>query len=405
MQESGSPSPLAEAVSLVRSLREYLLWQQAQGWDGVPLSAQIGASFQQRPLALKPQAATSRPTPRIRPQTPSPSPHPNDASDALPSLRLAGLSFSTETSEKTEYPRVPSSSSPSPSTQASVTSSALHPSNATSFSADGSASSALSDPYANPASVASRDAPKGTIFPQKHATSSIRETEMLSDLRPISVSSLQTITAQERTERQQRLDAIHADLPQCSSCARQQIRCRQQVLGRGPVEARIMWVYDGPNIEEDLHGQPLQGKAGRLLEGMMRSVGLRIAESYITPIITCRPVIGSDEGSWGKFNPSWEQLSDYVPMLHQKIDVIRPDLIVTLGAKAAQTLHEQKDAKFQSLRGYMVRKKIQGKEYPIFSMFHPVLLLGEPPRKKDAWVDLKVFLSELWKIWKGRGMA
>jgi DNA polymerase len=228
---------------------------------------------------------------------------------------------------------------------------------------------------------------------------------MLSDLRPVSASSLQTITAQERNERQQRLDAIHADLPQCPSCVRQQIRCKQQVLGRGPVETRLMWVYEGPNIEEDLHGQPLQGKAGRLLEGMMRSVGLRMAESYITPIITCRPVIGNNEESWGKFNPSWEQLSDYVPMLHQKIDVIRPDLIVTLGVKAAQVLREQKDAKFQSLRGHVVRKKIQGKEYPIFSMFHPLYLHDDPPRKKDAWVDLKVFLSELWKIWKDREMA
>ncbi|MCK6510873.1 uracil-DNA glycosylase [Myxococcota bacterium] len=415
-QESWSQSPLAEAILLVRSLREYLLWQESQGWDGVPLSAQGGASFQQRPVALKPQGASSRPVSRVRSQTshispvrsqtPQISPLPQDIPSSLSSLRSASLSLSADGAGEQQIKETSAERSISPSLsfqsptndQKNAPSPPSPPNERLVLSGQQEAESGHPSERLRVNGGGRRPSSETANSSQQTATSQLPDRFV--DLRPITFSTLRKISQQEQAERQQRLDAIHARLPRCEACERQRLSCKQQVLGRGPVEARLMWVYEGPNIAEDLRGQPLQGRAGRILEGMMRSVGLRAAEAYITPIVTCRPMFEEKSEATGIFNPSWEQLQDYTPMLHQKIDVIQPDLIVTLGVKAAQVLQEEKEAKFQSLRGYVVERQILGKDYLIFSMFHPLHLFKYPISKKDAWTDLQECLSVLRKLWE-----
>jgi len=407
---------LAEAISLVRSLREYLLWQESQGWSGVPLSAQSGTSFQQRPVALKPLSASARPVSRIRSQipqissvrsqTPQISPLAQDIPASLPSLRIASLSLSADAAEE-QHTKETSAERPispplsflsSTIEQKNAPPSPSLPKNRLVLSGQQEAESGhSSEPLPTNGSV--RRPSSDTAMPSQYPMTS-QIPDRFVDLRPITFSTLRKISQQEHVERQQHLDAIHARLPRCEACVRQRLSCKQQVLGRGPVDARLMWVYEGPNIAEDLRGQPLQGRAGRILEGMMRSVGLRAAEAYITPIVTCRPMFEEKSEATGIFNPSWEQLQDYTPTLHEKIDVIQPDLIVTLGVKAAQVLQEEKEAKFQSLHGHVVERQILGKDYLIFSMFHPLHLFKYPMSKKDAWTDLQECLSVLRNVWE-----
>lgn len=355
-QGSLAPNPLGEAIALVRSLRDYLVWQESQGWGGIPLSSRPGASFRQQPQVLKAPAAIDVARQQARPPKKADPPHSSEQHHRSQGFS-SSLSAAFETAQTSQRP---------PETQQAL-------------------------PQKQPAPTPRREEERRSTLSTSHFEQEVHHEDLIY---PLQRSLLRELPPSRIDAIQHELDAIHKALPVCQAC---QGPCQSQVLGHGPVNARVMWIYEGPNVEEDLKGIPFQGKAGRLLEGMMRSIGLRRDEAYITPIMTCRPLLEDTDESWGKFNPTEEQIQDYVPALFQKIQAIQPDLIVTLGVVPTQLLRRTKE-KFRHLHGHLAKATIGDREYKVFSMLHPSYLCRNPKAKPHAWMDLLVFLKELTQL-------
>ena len=168
---------------------------------------------------------------------------------------------------------------------------------------------------------------------------------------------------------------LKAKVAGCRDC-KLRAGCTQTVFGVGDEEAEWMIVGEAPGAEEDRLGEPFVGQAGRLLDHMLFSIGLRRGENvYIANVLKCRPP--------GNRNPEPDEVEKCSPHLARQIALIRPKLIVAMGRFAAQTLLGT-DATIASLRGRVHRYA----GVPLVVTYHPAYLLRNLPDKAKAWTDL-----------------
>jgi DNA polymerase len=152
--------------------------------------------------------------------------------------------------------------------------------------------------------------------------------------------------------------------------------CTQTVFGVGDEKAEWLFVGEGPGADEDVQGEPFVGQAGKLLDNMLMSIGLkRGANVYIANIVKCRPP--------NNRTPEADEIAACMPYLKQQIALIKPKLIVALGKTAATALLGR-DATLGSLRGTF--HEFEGT--PLLVTYHPAYLLRSPAEKAKAWQDL-----------------
>ena len=181
----------------------------------------------------------------------------------------------------------------------------------------------------------------------------------------------------DRAERILRMDwqQLKVAVPQCRACALCASRTNT-VFGVGDEHADWLIVGEAPGAEEDARGEPFVGQAGRLLDNMLASIGLkRSANVYIANVLKCRPP--------GNRNPERNEVEQCSPYLQRQIELIRPKLIVAMGRFAVQTLLDT-DASIGSLRGRV--HKYRG--VPLVVTYHPAYLLRSLHEKAKAWEDL-----------------
>jgi uracil-DNA glycosylase family 4 len=170
-------------------------------------------------------------------------------------------------------------------------------------------------------------------------------------------------------------DALREAVRTCGGCG----LCRQRkqaVFGVGHIAAPWLFVGEAPGAEEDEHGDPFVGPAGKLLDSMLAAIGIaRGREVYIANVVKCRPP--------GNRNPTAEEAAACAPFLDRQIELVKPRLIVALGKVAAARLL-QTDASIASLRGKV--HSYQGT--PLIVTYHPSYLLRTLPDKARAWEDL-----------------
>lgn len=171
------------------------------------------------------------------------------------------------------------------------------------------------------------------------------------------------------------LEEIRADVGDCTRCKLHRSRTTI-VFGEGDPRARIMFVGEGPGAEEDAQGRPFVGRAGQLLNRMIEAMGFRREEVYITNVVMCRPPSNR--------TPEPDEIATCEPFLFRKIRVIRPDVVVALGAIAAQSLLGTK-APIGQIRG----RFFDAHGTKVMPTFHPAFLLRAPERKREAWEDLR----------------
>jgi DNA polymerase len=178
------------------------------------------------------------------------------------------------------------------------------------------------------------------------------------------------------------LQAIRADIGDCTRCPLHAMGRKQIVFGTGNPYAELMFVGEAPGADEDQQGEPFVGRAGQLLNNMIVAMGLKREDVYIANIIKCRPP--------GNRTPLPEECAICGPFLMRQIDVIQPKVLVALGAVAAKTLLSVNES-MGALRGrwYQVR----GIDLAV--TYHPAYLLRNPPAKKDAWADLQMVMKKM----------
>ena len=171
------------------------------------------------------------------------------------------------------------------------------------------------------------------------------------------------------------LDEIRSDLGECTRCALHAGRTTL-VFGVGNPDANLVFVGEAPGRDEDLQGEPFVGRAGQLLTKIIASIGLTRDDVYIANVVKCRPP--------GNRNPEPGEVQTCEPFLFRQLDVIRPKVVVALGAFAIHTLLGT-DRPISRLRGHVY--EYRGAK--LVPTFHPAFLLRSPDRKRDVWEDMK----------------
>jgi DNA polymerase len=176
--------------------------------------------------------------------------------------------------------------------------------------------------------------------------------------------------------------ALKETVRDCTAC-KLRAGCTQTVFGVGDEQADWLFVGEGPGEEEDALGEPFVGQAGKLLDNMLFSIGLKRGDNvYIANVVKCRPP--------NNRNPEADEIATCMPYLQQQIAHIKPKLIVALGKTAACALLGR-DATLGSLRGSL--HDYHG--IPLLVSFHPAYLLRSPAEKAKAWQDLKAAMAHM----------
>ncbi len=174
---------------------------------------------------------------------------------------------------------------------------------------------------------------------------------------------------------------LERSLAGCHRCSLAEQR-KNIVFGAGNPQARLLLVGEAPGHEEDVRGEPFVGEAGKLLDKILLAMNLSREEVYICNVLKCRPPENRD--------PQDDEIAACEPFLQQQLELIKPEVIVTLGRFAAHALLKTATP-ISKLRG-------QWHEYeglPLMPTFHPAYLLRNPTGKRPVWEDMKQVMQRL----------
>ncbi len=176
----------------------------------------------------------------------------------------------------------------------------------------------------------------------------------------------------------------------CVKCPHLASSRKTVVFGVGSIDAQLMFVGEAPGADEDEQGEPFVGKAGQLLTKIIQATGLQRADVYIGNILKCRPDMPGQ--SAGNRKPTSDEMATCIPYLHEQIDLIRPKVIVALGATAVEGLLG-KTIGITKLRGTW--KTYRGT--PLMPTYHPAYLLRNQAmsEKRKVWEDMLAVMEKL----------
>jgi len=186
------------------------------------------------------------------------------------------------------------------------------------------------------------------------------------------------------TSEAERWQKLHEEVTNCQACDLHKTRT-QTVFGTGDTNADWLLIGEAPGHNEDLQGEPFVGKAGQLLNEMLRAINLSREQVYIANILKCRPPNNRD--------PKPKEVSACSGFLQRQIDLIKPKIILAVGRIAAQQL----------LKTNEPIGKLRGKVHfldaiPVIVIYHPAYLLRSLLEKRKAWQDLQLALKTIREL-------
>jgi uracil-DNA glycosylase len=177
------------------------------------------------------------------------------------------------------------------------------------------------------------------------------------------------------------LGGVRELLGECQRCRLAQGR-NKLVFGVGDPNAQLMFVGEGPGADEDAQGEPFVGRAGQLLNNMIAAMGLKREQVYIANIVKCRPPQNR--------KPEPDEARTCLPFLERQIEIVRPRVLVALGATAATYLLGMRGS-IGAMRGRIHNYR----DIQTVVTYHPAFLLRDPTQKKEAWKDLQMAMAAL----------
>ncbi len=186
------------------------------------------------------------------------------------------------------------------------------------------------------------------------------------------------------------LAEVRARVAVCQKCPHLASSRTQTVFGVGNTDAELMFVGEAPGADEDRQGEPFVGAAGQLLTKIIAATGLSRGDVYIANILKCRP--DTPGRTSGNRKPTPEEMATCIPYLHEQIDLIRPKVLVALGATAVEGLLG-KTVGITRLRGnWQTYRGI-----PLMPTYHPAFLLRNQAisEKRKVWEDMLLVLEKL----------
>jgi DNA polymerase len=192
-------------------------------------------------------------------------------------------------------------------------------------------------------------------------------------------------SAREAARTAMSLDALRALLDTFDGCALRHTATRL-VFADGNPQARIMFVGEAPGREEDIEGLPFVGRSGKLLDRMISAIGLDRSSAYIANVIPWRPP--------GNRTPTPQETQICLPFIQRQIELVNPDVLVTLGNPSTQTLLSTREGIMRT-RGKWFDYDTGTRVIRALATFHPAYLLRSPSYKRMAWQDLRSIAKAL----------
>lgn len=165
--------------------------------------------------------------------------------------------------------------------------------------------------------------------------------------------------------KQAQLEQIAADIVKNNVCPDLAMQAHHLVMGEGSADANIMFIGEAPGKKEDETGRPFIGAAGKFLDEMLTSAGMRREDVFITSILKYRPPNNRD--------PKPEEKAEFLPYLLRQIDVIQPKIIAPLGRHGMEFFLP--GVKIGQIHGQPQKMTLEGRELTIMPLFHPAAAL------------------------------
>ena len=192
----------------------------------------------------------------------------------------------------------------------------------------------------------------------------------------------------EDFQKAESLEELNTKICNCQNCALGKTRTKF-VFGVGNPNADAMLIGEAPGRDEDLQGEPFVGRAGKLLNEILKAVNFKREDVYIANILKCRPPNNRD--------PLPLEMETCIPYLHKQIDLIRPKVILCLGRVAANGLLNKK----LSL-GQLRESTYEFDGIKVIVTYHPAALLRNPNWKRGCWEDVQKFRKLYDDLHNGR---
>jgi DNA polymerase len=161
----------------------------------------------------------------------------------------------------------------------------------------------------------------------------------------------------------------------------------QLVFADGAPGSRVMLVGEAPGGDEDRIGRPFVGRAGQLLDRMLKSIGLDRGQVYIANVVPWRPP--------GNRTPTLQETQACLPFIERQIELAQPEILVCLGASSAQTLLGLRQGITRARGTWSEYRCANGRKLRSLAMLHPAYLLRQPGQKRQAWIDMRALAKEL----------
>ena len=192
-------------------------------------------------------------------------------------------------------------------------------------------------------------------------------------------------SAREAARTAPTLEVLRELLEKFDGCALKSTATRL-VFADGNPQARIMFVGEAPGREEDIEGLPFVGRSGKLLDRMIAAIGLDRTSVYIANVIPWRPP--------GNRTPTPQETQICLPFIQRQIELVNPDVLVTLGNPSTQTLLSTREG-IMKTRGRWFDYDTGTRVIRALATFHPAYLLRSPSYKRMAWQDLRSIANAL----------
>jgi uracil-DNA glycosylase len=192
-------------------------------------------------------------------------------------------------------------------------------------------------------------------------------------------------SAREAARTAPTLEALRALLENFDGCALK-FTATRMVFADGNPKARVMFVGEAPGREEDIEGLPFVGRSGKLLDRMIAAIGLDRSSAYISNVIAWRPP--------GNRTPTPQETQICLPFIQRHIELVNPDVLVTLGNPSTQTLLSTREG-IMKTRGRWFDYDTGTRVIKAIATFHPAYLLRSPSYKRMSWQDLRAIAKAL----------
>jgi uracil-DNA glycosylase len=169
----------------------------------------------------------------------------------------------------------------------------------------------------------------------------------------------------------------------CKRCELYKTRINS-VVGEGSDNADLLFIGEAPGSNEDKQGRPFVGRAGRILEDLIDSIGLNRSDIYIANILKCRPP--------NNRNPTKNEIQTCAPYLEKQIDLINPSVILPMGSFATEFIFEKFNlpfTKISKLHGKLFSKQTLYHQIQILPLYHPAVATYNPNKKSVLLEDIK----------------